>query len=434
MDGARRTLWLAGYVVVVLAPMAFVLVAPPDDDVTVGIAFAAAIGFAALVVLALQLVLPARLKAFTEPFGVETLLRFHKEMGTIAAVLVVLHVVVLMADDPGRLSLLVLPTAPWRAIAGVTALLALLALLASASVRQRFRLDYARWRGVHLVLGVLVVAGSVAHVLGVGRYLALDSLRALALLAVVAPAAGVFALRVGRPFAAAGRPYRLRELRAERGDAATLELQADGHDGLRFTPGQFAWLKLADAPYALSEHPFSLTGSAERPGRPQLTVKALGDFTAAAQRLEPGTRVLLDGPHGRVAPALPDAGWIALAGGIGITPVMALLRTLADREDPRPVLLVYANRDWEQVTFREELDLLQERLELQLVHILSRPPEGWTGETGRLDAETLQRLLPPDASERNILVCGGPGFTETAEGALRLADIPRAHVRVERFA
>jgi predicted ferric reductase len=435
MPAARRMLLLGGYVFVVLAPMAFLLVSRPGDDLTAAIAFAAGLGFAALVVLALQLVLPARARIFTEPFGIDVLLRFHREMGIVAAALIVAHVVVLMVDDPGRLSLLNPFAAPWRAVAGVAALAALLTLLASSTLRQRLAISYEGWRGIHLTLGLVIVGASVAHVLGVGRYLALGSFRGIALLVIVAAALGTFVLRVGRPFAATGRPYVLEEVRPEHGAAVTLALRADGHDGLSFAPGQFAWLKLAKAPYALSEHPFSLSGSAEDGGRPRMTVKALGDFSERAGELPPGTRVLLDGPHGSFRPVLPDAGYVCVCAGIGITPAMSLLRTLADRGDRRPVTLVDGNRTWGDVTFREELDALRERLPgLDVVHVLSRPDDGWTGERGRIDARLLARVLPADYQARNVLVCGSPAMADDVSRALLALDVPATHLHVERFA
>jgi ferredoxin-NADP reductase len=55
-----------------------------------------------------------------------------------------------------------------------------------------------------------------------------------------------------------------------------------------------------------------------------------------------------------------------------------MLRTLADREDARPVVLVYANGEWDRVAFREELGA---RPGTDVVHVLTNPPPGWSGET-----------------------------------------------------
>ena len=59
-----------------------------------------------------------------------------------------------------------------------------------------------------------------------------------------------------------------------------------------------------------------------------------------------------------------------MAGGVGIVPVMSMLRTLADRGDRRSLLLLYGNGRWERMLFREELDALAQRLNLRAVHVL----------------------------------------------------------------
>jgi hypothetical protein len=103
-------------------------------------------------------------------------------------------------------------------------------------------------------------------------------------------------------------------------------------------------------------------------------------------RLRPGTRLLLDGPHGSYRPRRHAERFVLIAGGIGITPIVSLLRTAADAGDHRPFLLVYASRRWEQVTFREQLEHVQQLLELRVVHVLTEPPPSWAGEAGYIDA------------------------------------------------
>ena len=67
---------------------------------------------------------------------------------------------------------------------------------------------------------------------------------------------------------------------------------------------------------------------------------------------------------------------VLIAGGIGITPMMSMIRTLADRGDARPVILLYGSKDWDSITFREELEALKARLNLTIVHVLAESA-GW---------------------------------------------------------
>jgi 3-phenylpropionate/trans-cinnamate dioxygenase ferredoxin reductase subunit len=141
--GVERTLWLAGYVALVLAPVVLLVVAPYPGAASFGTTVAAGLGFAGLTVLALQVVMPSRARAFAAPFGIDVLLRFHRQLGAVALILVIAHVVVLIADDPDRFALVDFPNAPFRAQAGV---IALLALTATSLWRRPMRLPYEAWR------------------------------------------------------------------------------------------------------------------------------------------------------------------------------------------------------------------------------------------------------------------------------------------------
>jgi predicted ferric reductase len=120
---------------------------------------------------------------------------------------------------------------------------------------------------------------------------------------------------------------------------------------------------------------------------------------------------------------------------VGITPIMSMLRTLAERGEKRPLLLFYANRDWESVTFREELEGLTTQLNLKIVHVLEKPHEGWTGERGFLSQAVFEKHLPrkwdPNAVE--VFVCGPPPMMAVAEQALLALGVPLGDIHSERF-
>jgi ferredoxin-NADP reductase len=110
-----------------------------------------------------------------------------------------------------------------------------------------------------------------------------------------------------------------------------------------------------------------------------------------------------------------------------------MLRTMADRKDVRPVLLFYANGDWDGVAFRDQLERLEDALNLAVVHILERPPANWTGETGYLSADILERHLPPAYRRFQFFICGPDPMMDAAETALRQLGVPGERVHTERF-
>jgi predicted ferric reductase len=399
------------------------------------VVFADALGFAGLSLLALQIVVSGRWAATTRSFGLRSVLSLHRQAGIAVLVLVVVHVVVLLIADPSRLSLLDPRTAPPRARAGMLALIGLVVLGATSAWRRRLRLNYERWRGLHLACTALVLAAAFAHVIWVNAYMSLPAVRWTVLGLVLAAAAALFWTRFAQPYSTALKPYRVTAVKRERGNAVTLELAADGHDGLRFEPGQFARLRAPNCLYGMDDHPFTLSSSSRSPDRPAFTVKALGDFSASVADLCAGTQVLVDGPHGEAAHA-PRAvrGRLLLAAGIGITPALSVIRTAAEQGERRPLLLLYGSRNWKDVTFREELDLLERSLSnLRVVHVLSRPEPGWQGDRGRIGEEVLRRHVPSDVARWSALACGPPAMVDEAASVLvRLGMAPQA-IQAEGF-
>jgi ferredoxin-NADP reductase len=124
---------------------------------------------------------------------------------------------------------------------------------------------------------------------------------------------------------------------------------------------------------------------------------------------------------------------LLIAYGIGITPSVSILRTAADRGDTRTFVLFYANRYVGDITLNEELRQLRERLNLQIVHVLSKPPDDWTGERGRLTAAVLHRHLPADLTRWEFFLCGAGAAVDTGTAALIEIGIPPEAIHAERF-
>src|SRR3954470_15793819 len=421
----RRLAWAAAYAVWAFGPAALMVFFTPSGT-SVLTAGADALGLLGLGILGLQLLLPARWGPLTSSFGTDKLIGLHRSLASAGSLFIVLHVVLLMVDDPTRLQLFEFWSAPARARLAVVATLALAALSATSLLRTRLRLSYEGWRGVHLALGLVLVVGGAAHALLVGHYLAAGLLRELTIGLLGLSLAGVLFLRVGRPLLV-NRRYVIDQVTDEPGGVITVHLRADGHLGVPFAPGQFAWLKDAGRPLGLVEHPFSFASSAHRADRPAFTVRPVGDFTGTTLRGLHGRQVLLDGPHGGWQPKHPERGVVPLVAGIGITPAMSVLRTFDDERRSPPVTLVYASRDPESVVFANELEGLAERLPLRMVHLPGRDQRA----RRRLDASLLREVLGAGGRRRDVLICGSPAFTESALAATEQLGIPRHYVHAE---
>jgi predicted ferric reductase len=244
------------------------------------------------------------------------------------------------------------------------------------------------------------------------------------------------------------RPWEVVSVTPERGSSWTLTIRPVGHRGIRFAAGQFAWIRVNRSPFSVREHPFSFSSSAEPhhahsgddsadgsgDGALSFTIAEAGDFTSRLGELQSGDRVYLDGPYGVFSFERNEGPrFVFLAGGIGISPIMSMLRTLADRGDKRPCLLLYGNPTWDDVTFREELEGLRDRLDLSVVHVLEDPPDGWTGEAGFIDDGVLERHLGDHPERARYFVCGPPVMMDAVLGALTRRGVPDRHIDLEVF-
>lgn len=436
---ALGVLWTVLYVLIALSPLLTILIGPEPPGRDFWTEFSVALGFVGMSVMCLQFLITARFRRVAAPYGIDILLQFHRQISFVAFALVLAHPLLLFVTRPETLALLNPVTAPWRARFAVLSVLALLALVVTSVWRVNLKLGYETWRLVHGLLSVLVIGLALAHMVGVGHYLGTPWKAALWTAMGVGVALLVLYVRLLKPFLLRTRPYRVTGVREERGDSYTLSLAPDGHRGLRFRPGQFAWIRVGTSPLSVRENPFSFSGSAEERGQLHFTIKALGDFTRTVREVPVGTRAYVDGPHGVFTPDYlqRDQGFVLIAGGVGITPMVSILRTLADRGDDRPVLLFTANKTWDAVTFREELDELRGRLNLRVVHVLNEapevPPENQEIETGFVSADLLEKYLPEDRRTREYFLCGPPPMMDAVTKALADLGVPLTHVHAEQF-
>lgn len=425
--------WVGLYALLALAPLGVALAGFEGRTRSFWSEFGIGLGLVGLSMMALQFVLTARFKGIAAPFGTDAMLQFHRQAGLVACAFVFGHVVLLIAARPANIAFFDPRVNLPRAVALTTVLLALTGLVGLTLLRKRLRIPYEWWRLTHGMLALLVMLISLAHVLMVGRYVSTLWKQAI-WIGLTAAAMGLLLYpRVIKPWLSRKRPYRVTEVKPEGPRVWTLTIEADGHDGLRFKPGQFAWLTLGGSPFSLRQHPFTFAGSAESSGRYLFTIKELGDFTSRIGKTEPGTRAWLEGPCGAFTPDVDASSIVLIAGGIGVTPMLSILRTMKDRGDERPATLVLGAAEERGLVCRDELEKLAQTLDLKLVFVVENPNDNWRGESGLIDANLLKRTLPTDEPGTEYFICGPEPMMDAAEKALMAQGVPLRRRHSERF-
>jgi predicted ferric reductase len=397
-----------------------------------------ALAFAGLAVMALQFMLAGRIKILNRPFGTDLVYHFHRQIGIASFFMVFSHPILLFILDSRYLRLLNIFTSPLRAKAAVTSLFFLIGVVWTAEYRQKIKMPYKHWKILHGIFSIVMIALAVVHILLAGNYINLPWKQALWIAYSTGFVGILIYTRIIYPLKLIRKSFIVKDIKPEPGDVMTVTMEPDGHEGFKFSPGQFAWLTAWKTPFSDTEHPFSIASSAEKTGVIQMSIKKFGEFTARIRTLKPGERVYVDGPYGAFnLDRFPTAEKLVfIPGGIGVTPIMSMLRTMADRKDKRPILLFYCNREWDTLAFSEEIQELENSLNLTTIYTIEKPPQNWNGESGFLNRDILNKHTPADwiSDETDVFLCGPTPMMDAVERELLAVGYSEKYIHTERYA
>jgi ferredoxin-NADP reductase len=377
--------------------------------------------------LAVLLGLMARIPALEHGVGSDRLARWHAMGGRYVIGLIAAHVLTIiwgyaLVDRVGVVDETATMVLSFPDMLKATAALLLLLGVGLASARAaRRRLRYETWLYLHFYT-YLAAWLAFGHQLATGAQFTGDRMAQAAWYVLYL---GVAVLLVWYRFLGPVRLWARHRLRVSRvtkeaPGVVSVHLTGQGLRRLRAEPGQFfRWRFLARGLW-WSANPYSLS-AAPNAGELRITVKALGDHSAALPRLRPGTPALAEGPYGGFTARLARGGKsLLIAGGVGITPLRALFETLPGR-----VTLLYRARTPEELLFQNELEEIAR----------ARGDATLYCSTGPRTADLLDGLdrLLPDLREHDVYVCGPPEMTWAAIEALRSAGVPSRRIHHESF-
>jgi predicted ferric reductase len=383
-----------------------------------------------------QLLLLARLPAMERLYGFDRLTVWHRRNGKACLLLLLAHTVLISvgyaaADRVGLIGEVgrlinqypgVLPAFVGMAL--------LIAVVVTSLVIVSRRLSFETWYFVHLYT-YLGIALGFSHQLATGNEFLRDSVAqgywyALYLVTLGSLVVFRFATPVYRTLV-----HRMRVERIDTEAPGVVSITITGRhlDRLKPRAGQFFLWRFLTRDRWWEAHPFSL--SALPDGRSlRITVKSLGDFTSRIAAIPVGTRVIAEGPFGSFTAAVRRNRRVAMiAGGVGITPIRALLEELPAA--PGELALIYRVVREEDALFLSELRAIAEQRRVS-IHLLvgdHREPQG----RRLLSPENLRRLIP-DLARRDVYLCGPDGMAAATAASLRRVGVPRKQIHVERFA
>jgi predicted ferric reductase len=399
-------------------------------------------GLLAADLMLLQVLLMARVPFVERSYGQDELARRHRWVGFASFNLMLAHVVLVVTGyavtdgrDVLRETWHLVWTYPGMLLA--TAGFAALSMVVVTSVRAaRRRLRYESWHLLHLY-AYLGAGLALPHQLWTGAdFVGTPWARAYWWTLWAASLGAVLCYRVALPLYRSLR-HRLVVSAVSVEGPGVVSVHVTGRDlhRLPVRAGQFLQWRFLDGPGWSRAHPYSLS-AAPTADRLRITVKDLGDGSGRLAALRPGTRVLVEGPYGRLTADVRTRRRVTmLASGIGVTPLRALLEELPAA--PGDLTLVYRTSGSRDALFTDELDQLARTRGVRVLHAPGHRLPGrasWLPQQAAhlSDAEGLLHLVP-DVADHDVYLCGSPEWMDAARRAALDAGVPAEHIHLERF-
>ncbi|MDH6218605.1 ferredoxin reductase family protein [Streptomyces pseudovenezuelae] len=385
-------------------------------------------GLYGALLMAFQLVLVARLPWLDRRIGMDRLTSWHRWTGFGILWTLLAHAVFITfgyADGTGvgPISEVVDLAETTEGVFRAVVAFGIIIVVGAVSARSaRRRLAYETWHFIHLYTYVAVVL-AFTHQVAVGTTFTSSSAATTYWYGVWGVALGSVVLgRVILPLWRNTRhQFRVSAVVPESHNVVSITITGKDLDKLPAQAGQFFLWRFLTRDRWWQANPFSLSAAPD--GRSlRLTAKAAGDGSAALRHLKVGTRVFAEGPYGAFTTLhRTKAESLLIAGGVGVTPIRALLEDL----EGHAVVLYRVSSDRDAVLYDELRDLaLAKGAEL---HLVTGPPV-----PDRLAPRELARLVP-DIGDRDVFLCGPPPMMNAVLRSLGDLGVPKQQIHFERF-
>ncbi|MDQ0604493.1 putative ferric reductase [Streptomyces canus] len=428
VDAARWAMWTFVIANVVIVEALFVSAGSGKNEVLTVAKF---FGLHAALLMLLQLLLVARLPWLDRRIGMDRLTVWHRWVGFTLLWTVLTHATLVVLgyatlDDTSMAKTFVALSGVPASLLGMlaAAVIVVIALVSTRSLRRRLR--YEVWHGLHLLLYVALGLAFVHQLQETTTFTSSAFATAywwiLWLFAFGALLTGRLVVPLWRN---AYHRFSVAAVVPESHDVVSVYVTGRHLDKLPARAGQFCIWRFPGHNHWWLANPFSLSAAPDGRGL-RLTAKAVGSASAGLRNLPVGSRAYVEGPYGAFTSLHRSRpGALLIAGGVGITPVRAML----EEQTSGDVVVLYRVRSEAEAVLLNEVRRLLALRGGRLRLLTGRTGEGGVPPFG---AGSLYQLVP-DITTRDVYVCGPPAMTAAVLAGLRDLRVPARQVHAERF-
>lgn len=439
----KRLLLVVLYIIAAIIPSILYVVEAVNINSDIPFLLSGILGIIAYYLLSVQFLLMSRPKLIDKYFSLDRLYRFHMFAAVAALVISYLHVWLkgIYFEDSlqtaiGNAALII-----FVAITVFSILLMVNKLFfkikAIDSLKKRLnsilKLKYEKKVLIHNIT-VLALAILFVHVLMASSIKSNLPLKIIVITYFAVPLAMYFNHKIIKVHFNKNKKYIISDITNESKNIVTIKFTPTNGRVFDYLPGQFLYLRIYNPEIPKDEHPFTISSSPAQKEYIDVTIKQIGDFTNSLSKVKVGDKTYIDGAFGSFSylkkPSSKKLCFIA--GGVGITPFLGMLRYMFTEDPDRKVILLWGVREKSELIRKDDFEGYAALLNnFKFIPVVSND-DTYEGEKGFIDTEKLKRYVT-DVFEYDFYICGPPIMMEAQLDNLRKLGVPKENIHFERF-
>lgn len=438
----KRNLWLLLYIILAILPS--IIYVSNSLNLNILLILSGVFGVSSYVLFSFQFLLASRIKMIDKQFGLDKIYRFHMVIAIVALVFAYIHKILkeIYFSESLKTELGVIAFGIFISISIFSILMMINKLIFKISLvdyirkflNNKIKIKYQFKVLIHNItlIGLIILLVHILLAYSVDSNLQLK-------ITLIAYFTVPFLLyinhKIVKAFFNKNKKYIVTEVINETNNIVTIKFKPKYGKLFNYLPGQFLYLRINKPDIPSDEHPFTISSSPTQKDYVSVTVKQLGDFTSKLNLVQVGDIAYIDGAFGIFSYLKkPERKKICfIAGGIGITPFLGMLRYMNDKDNSKEVVLLWGTRDLSEVICQNEIaDYTTKMKKFKFIPVFSND-NNYSGEKGFITSNIIQKYVD-SVLEYDFYICGPPIMLDSQLENLRTLGVPTENIHYERFA
>lgn len=439
----KRVLWILLYIFAGVLPSIFYVGNAININSDFSFLLSGILGILAYYLLSLQFFLTARLKLIDKYFSLDRVYRYHMFIAVVALIIAYIHVTLkgIYFEDSlqtaignGSLITFVIITV-FSIIFMVDKLF--LKIKSMDSLRSFFnntlKLKYEKKILIHNIMALALIILFV-HILMSNSVKSNLPLKIVMIIYFIVPLGLYLNHKIVKVHFNKDKRYLVSDIIRDAENIVTVKFTSVNGKVFDYLPGQFLYMRIYNSDIPRDEHPFTTSSSPIEKSYVSATIKQIGDFTNSLSKVKIGDKAYIDGAFGSFSylKGSRNKKLCFIAGGIGITPFLSMLRYMFTEDPDRKIILLWGVRNETEIICKYELEQYVSLLKDFTFIPVASNDDTYKGEKGFIDAEKLQGYIK-NIEEYDFYICGPPIMLEAQLNNLRKLAVPKGNIHFERF-